>query len=139
MFLWTKIMFEASFHDGITVLGALLIAILFGIYVFTFSGVMALLFLPINMSPGRIETDPWTLFGRSIGPFVIATVFFGIAARLVIVWFSESLSGSLNHWFDWRGWPTYEAAYFLLIVGLPCLIHYILVLVGTFNNCKRTS
>lgn len=137
MFLWTKIMFEALSWNGITVLGALLIAIVFAGYVFVFSGVMAKLFLPINIFPGTVHADPLSMVGKSIIPFVIGVALFGLASRLIILGFSEQLSRDLNRWFNWRGEPTEAAVGFAIITGLPCLAHYVMCLVTTYGNRKR--
>jgi hypothetical protein len=93
-------MFEALFWGGITVLGAFLIGVIFAAYVFVFSGVMARLFLPINLYPGTVEVDPFTLFGKLIIAFAISASAFGLAARLIILGFSEDLSRRLNRLFD---------------------------------------
>lgn len=137
MFLWTKIMFETLFWGGITVLGALLIAILFAVYVFVFSGILAKLFLPINLFPGTVETDPFSLFGKSIIPFLIAVIVFGVAVRLVIIGFSEELSRRLDRFFHWDWEPTEAAIDFAIVVFIPCFVHYVMSLAGTFGNRKK--
>lgn len=137
MFLWTKIMFEVLSANGITVLGALLIAIVFAGYVFVFSGVMASLFLPINIFPGTVHTDLLSIIGKSIIPFLIGVALFGIASRLIILGFSERLSRELNYVIDWRGNPTDAAVGFAIVIGLPCLAHYVMCLVTTYGNRKR--
>lgn len=137
MFLWTKIMFELLFWEGITVLGAFLIGVVFMGYIFAFSGVMAKIFLPINLNPGMVEADIVTIIGKSLIPFVVCAGFFGVLSRLIILGFSERLSNGLTRWYHWDWSLTESAVNFGIIIGVPCLIHYVMCIFPTYANRRK--
>ncbi|MCA3364950.1 MAG: hypothetical protein INF79_04960 [Roseomonas sp.] len=136
MFLWTKVLFEAFFYDGITVLGALLIAIVFAIFVFCFSGLSAQKFFPVNAFPGQVKVDLSLLIRKSIVSFFSCSLVFLVVSRLIILGFSEDLNRRLTV-FAWNGSLSEKFVYFLVILFVPCFLFYLFVLFGTAQNSKR--
>ncbi|MCA3278969.1 MAG: hypothetical protein ING10_06845 [Roseomonas sp.] len=132
MFLWTKVMFEV-FREGITVLGALLIAISFAIFVYVFSGRAIKIFSAIDNSPIHFRVGFYTLIRKSIIPFMGYSVFFIFVARLVIVGFSRSLNRELE-FLGWNGNISAQFAYFCVIMLLPCVLFYFFILSRTLKN-----
>jgi len=128
-------MFESLFYSGITVLAALIIAILFSVFIFFFSGVFAKTFLPINAFPGTIEIGFFTLIGKSIIQFIVGTAVLCVLSKFILVGFSEDLNRQIR-WLDYRGDPTSEAVNFVFIIGAPCFVHYVMCLIGTYGRRK---
>ena len=136
MFLWTKILFEAFFYDGITVLGALLIAIVFAAFVFCFSGLSAHKFFPVNGFPGQVKVDIFLLFRKSFISFLFCSLAFIVVARIIILGFSEDLHRRMSVC-AWKGCLYEQLAYFLVILFVPCFLFYLFILLGTAQNTKR--
>jgi hypothetical protein len=131
-FLYFKIAFEAGFHSGISLVAALILGILFGVFVFAASGAYAFRLFRFNIEPGRYSASALTLVGLTFWRFLLATTLFGVVARLVVFGFAPSLSREIR-WQSYYGIAD-EGPLFVLIILAPALLHYASCILTTRQN-----
>ena len=135
MFLWTKVMFEA-FRSGITVLGALLIAILFAIFIYISSSRTAKIFESIKNPPIQFKIDFYFLLKKSFLPLLGYSVSFIFLAWIVIVGFSQELNRELEFLhLDRYNFPKF--IYFVVIMLLPCCLFHVSNLLRVLKDISK--
>jgi hypothetical protein len=135
MFLWTKVMFEA-FRSGITVLGALLIAILFAIFIYLFSSRSEKIFESVKNSPTQSKINFYYLLQKSFMLFLVYSLSFIFLARLVIVGFSQELNREME-FLNLNRYNFPQFVYFVTIMLLPCGLFYVFNLFRALKNPSK--
>lgn len=139
-FIYFKVAFDALFRDSISIVAALLLAILIAIYVFIGSSIQASQLLRYNWTPGAVPARLSELVAKTLLSFVGLSVVFVLVSRAIIFGFSKSLSKEIKLFLGHRSQNLEESFFiFLGIVMLPLLLHYAMSLFGTYSNANAKS
>jgi hypothetical protein len=76
--IYFKAAFDAAFYDGISIVAALLLAVLFGVEVFAASSVYAIRLLRYNWTPGAVPARLSTLLAKTALPAVGMAVLYSL-------------------------------------------------------------
>ncbi len=134
-FIYFKVAFDYAIRD-LTIVGAILLGLVFGVWVFVVSGVYALRLLPYNWQPGREHATLGTLVSKTVLPLLIAYTTYLVLARLIIFGFSKRLSDRIEV-FGYRDSISDTFLEYMLIIAFPVSLHYAMTIFSTYQNCKR--
>lgn len=137
-FLYFKIAFDAAFtHADLSVIAALLMGGLLGFFVFIVSSKYFLKLHKYNANPKQHHASFWELFSITKWQFVASAFAYTIVARLIIFAFSKSLNGKIR--FFRRDEISSEFILFVCLSILPLLVHYLITLWPTYQNCIQAA
>lgn len=128
-FLYFKVAFEFAYYTGITTIGSILLAIIFGLFVFFVSGIYSARLLSYNWSQDKVPADSYELIGKTFYHLLAAFISYAIIDYLVIFGFSERLSRSIDS----------DALPYLIVIITPIVVHYAMCIFSTYKNCNLPS
>lgn len=136
LFIYFKIFFDAAFRADISIVGSLLISIVFGFSIYLLSEVYEVRLLKFydfsSQKPVKIrqlvKETLWPFLGMCVGSIVVS--------RLILFGFSKKLSHEIDL-FDRRGNVEDEFIMFVFIILIPVLIHYAMSLFPAYLATKR--
>jgi len=131
-FLYFKVAFDGAFNDNLTLTGALVSGIIFGISIFSATGIYAWQLLPYNALPVVAPVRVGKIVAKSLFAFLGATFVYLIVLRLVIFGFSKELSDEIEFYIE------EEFFYFLILATVPMLAHYATVVAGTWLKANAS-
>jgi hypothetical protein len=135
-FIYFKVAFQASTHEGITILASLLTAAMLAMTVFIASGVYAGKLLAYNWEPGQLRVSWGQLIAKTLMWFLLFAFGFVLASWIIIFGFSEDLSDDIEM-LRWGGRLNDEFLKFVAITALPVLVHYLMCLFSTYRNANQ--
>lgn len=132
VFLYFKVAFDAAFqYQNISVVASLLMGAIFGFFVFFLSGQYYLKLNKYNTNPNQFQATFWNLVSITIWQFLGSAIAYIVISRLIVFGFSKELNRALE-----RGDVlTEELVLFVCLSVLPVLVHYIMTLWPTYQNC----
>ena len=137
-FLFFKIAFDWFFDSATSIVASLLIAILAGIAIFAASYIYAMRLLRFNWSPGAVAARYSELVFKTIIPFLGISLAYALVSRAVIFGFSKELNREIRIFSGYRRQEIDESILlFAGIIVMPIIIHYLMSLIGTYNNANR--
>ena len=136
-FLYFKVAFDSLFNESISIVAALLLAVMVGVYVLIGSYLQANQLLRYNWSPGAVPAKLSELVAKTLISFLALSAVFVLISRAIIFGFSKNLSSDIKL-LTWRGGVDESVIMFLIIVLVPLFLHYAMSLFGTYNNANAS-
>lgn len=126
-FIYFKVVIDAAFYQGLSVVAALLMSIILGGLIFFLSGVYAIR-LASNRVSSRLEGAPRRVFRPTVLPMVLASGVFALVSRMVVFGFSKRLNNAIEIFTGYRNRFNDDFVLFALLVAVPIIVHYCMVL-----------
>lgn len=140
-FLYFKITFDAVFYQDLSVLASLLMGGILGVFIYFISGQYALKLFKYNANPNKFQASLWELISKTKWQFIGSVFAYTIISRLIIFGFSKELSRNIRAFqYDVRlDEIRDEFILFVCLTIVPLLIHYIISLWPTYQNCLHSD
>lgn len=135
-FLYFKIVMDAAFYSGVSVIASLLMATILALLVFFISGVYAIKLASFRFDKTASDGSWGSILGRTILPFILSAIGYFVVSRLVVFGFSKDLSKHLRM-FGYRGQLEEDFVVFAIIVIAPVVIHYLMILFSARRMAAR--
>jgi hypothetical protein len=137
-FLYFKIVMDWAFDADITIVAALLIAALEGVLTIVVSGVHSVQLLNYDWSKGPVFLGFRSTVGKTALTLVAAILFDIVCARLVIFGFSAGLNQEIQGFCQSGCFVHGTILKFGLIVAIPLVLHYVILVVGTYRTAQTS-
>ena len=136
-FLYFKIVIDWAFDADIMISAAVLIAILEGISTIFIGALHAIQLLNYDCTIGSIFTGFRTTVRKTVLILVATMLFNIICARLIIFGFSRELNREIQNFCKTGCLVHGTILKFSLIIIIPLLLHYAVVVAGTYRTAKQ--
>lgn len=124
LFIYFKIAIAITFYSDLSIIAALVMAILGSIVIFISSGLYSIKLIGIRGFDISADFDRALFFRVSALPAVGFILCHAIAQRLIVLGFSNRLSEELSRSSYYYSGIISPLGDFLVIISLPLLVHY---------------
>jgi hypothetical protein len=132
IFLYLKIALEAAYSDGVTVLAALLMAIIAAFTIFGLTAIYVTGLARLDATTFSYRRSVFQIVSKTGIPFAVGSAVYILACLLIVFGFSEDLSRDIGRWTLYRyGRANDDFITFCLMVWGPVLAHYAMVIFGS--------
>ncbi|MFN3317568.1 MAG: hypothetical protein ACK43M_02405 [Allorhizobium sp.] len=130
--MFLKIVLEASYYDGVTVLAALLMAIIAALTIFALTAIYVTGLARLDATSFSYRRSVFQIIAATGLTFAGGSAIYILACLLIVFGFAEDLSRDIGRWSFYRyGRANEDFITFCLIVWGPVLAHYAMVLFGS--------
>ena len=138
-FLYFKIVMDWAFDADITLIAAAFIAALEGVLTIFVTGVHAVQLLNYDWTKGSVFLGFRSAVAKTALTLVAAILFDIVCARLVIFGFSEGLNHEIQGFCQSGCLVHGTILRFSLIVTVPLVLHYAILVAGTYRTAQTSG
>ncbi len=132
IFLYLKIALEAAYSDGVTVLAALLMAIVAALAIFGLTAIYVMGLARLDAFSFSARRSVFRIVSATGVAFAIGSCVYILACLLIVFGFSEDLSRDIGRWTLYRfGRANEDFITFCLIAWGPMMAHYAMIVFGS--------
>ncbi|PBC11963.1 hypothetical protein [Mesorhizobium sp. WSM3859] len=135
-FLYFKIVIDWAFDADIMISAAVLIAILDGVSTIFIGALHAVQLLNYDWTTGSVLAGFRSAMTRNLTVIVATILFNVVCARLIIFGFSKDLNHEIQNFCQSGCFVHGTILKFTLIVVFPLLLHYAILVFGTYRTAK---